>query len=57
MIRRLVERVFDYLGIGCGWCGGCDEEGCMECVAAWPRERVGEVEPLEVGDNIVRGVE
>jgi hypothetical protein len=37
MIRRLFDRVFGFLGIGYGWCGGCGDLDCDDCRTEWNR--------------------
>lgn len=38
-MRRLFERIFSLLGIGYGWCGGCDDPDCDDCRTEWPNEK------------------
>lgn len=39
MIRRLFDKVFGFLGIGYGWCGGCGDPDCMDCIVEWGDHR------------------
>ena len=43
MIRRLFDKVFGFLGIGYGWCGGCRDPDCMDCQIEWGHEDPEEI--------------
>lgn len=37
-MRRLFDKIFGFLGIGYGWCGGCSDPDCMDCIIEWGRK-------------------
>jgi hypothetical protein len=37
-MKRLFERIFGFLGVGYGWCGGCSDPDCDDCATEWSDE-------------------
>lgn len=35
MIRNLIEWIMDCLGVGYGFCGGCQDPDCDDCRTEW----------------------
>lgn len=57
MIRRLFDKVFGFLGVGYGWCGGCSDPDCDDCATEWTDEsRRDDFEREVLGDGSPSGI-